>query len=316
MQDAAIAHLENWLSEVRDPDPEQRRWKQAYADGGVIAYARLGLLSPAEAERWRARLADPDQAAGDAASDLDASAREAGERHLAQLIDRVPPMRRGPDLEGQAMAAEASTAIDALHAVGLLDGASYASWRAQLLAAQAPWLDEPAAAAANATVYAVAVPPENEQEAAQDAARAATWAARPKASAIRRVIAGSAERLEGLAIVAAVVHEDATSLHFHYLGGPWRPDRDHTGHEAHRRTVDGLAPPILRDGSGREYEPLDQGPSSSSGAGGVPDPNRRDAITGRWMYTPAAPEDVELFHVERGEHRWTIGVSDPLASIS
>jgi hypothetical protein len=53
--------LEEWLDEARDPDDEQRAWKQAWADGMLLAYERAGALSAAEIADWRERFADAEQ---------------------------------------------------------------------------------------------------------------------------------------------------------------------------------------------------------------------------------------------------------------
>lgn len=298
---------ERWLQEARDPDPEQRSWKQAHAEGGLVAYERLGVLSPDEASRWRERFADPCDEEIDVGSALGEDARAAAEEYLTGLVGRVTPLSRDPSPSATRRHAEFDAAIKALHEVGALDDEASSHWQVELLHAQAPWLEEPVAPPSNVGVFAVWVPPETEQQAAEDAARATEWESRPEATKVQRVITGSPERHDDLAIVALVVHEDATSLHFHYLGEPWQLADDPLGFHA---TLESLVPPLLHDGTGRSYEPVEQTPYSASSAGGAPDPPRRQAITGAWLYTPAAPADARNFTVEREGHRWQLQEHD------
>ena len=53
--------LAEWLDEARDPDDEQRAWKQAWAEGMLLAYERTGALSATEIADWRERFADADR---------------------------------------------------------------------------------------------------------------------------------------------------------------------------------------------------------------------------------------------------------------
>jgi hypothetical protein len=304
MHAAALAHLEKWLSDVRDPDPEQRAWKQAYGDGATLAFERLGLISPEEAQRWRARFRE-DVPALPPEPALDAPARSAAAEYIAMLVERVKPLRREPDDEVIRGGVECATAIEALYAVGALDAGAYDHARARLLAAQAPWLDEPVPPPADGRFFAIEVPPETEEQAAEDAAQAAALAARPAARGVRRIVLGSPERHNGLAIVALVAHEDVVGLHFHYLGDRQRNARAGLDSlDAFDQTLEGLRPPTLTDEIGTAYEPIDRRPSSAGGAGGMPDPERREAITGFWLYTPSAPDAVHAFEVRRGGDEW------------
>jgi hypothetical protein len=155
--------------------------------------------------------------------------------------------------------------------------------------------------------YAIEIPPESEEEAAEDAAVQAGWEARPKAETIGRVVAGSPERHAGLAMVAVCVHEDATSLHFHFLGGP-APSEASQGRslKACSDLVDRLEPPALRDDRGTAFEPVHPRPVSASGSGGMPDVDRRQVVTGAWLYTPAAPAEATTFIAELASERWTV----------
>jgi hypothetical protein len=302
MREEAIAHLERLLGAC-EGDQAARDLNAHRAEGAIIAYERLGLLPGHEAARWRARFAESEDP-GVETGGLD-DARLAVERLLPDLVDRVPAMRRDPDPSGIAKATECSTAIRALHAVGVLDPAAEAAWRTRLLRAQAPWLDQRSPAPAGAA-DAIFVPPENEQQAAEDAARAAAWAARPKAREVHRVVVGLPLRQNDLAVVAVVVHEDATSVHFHYSGTP-APSYARLSDllDAFNKVLEGLTPPALRDQSGRSYEPVDQSPKSA-GTEGRPGPPRRQALSGSWQYTPAAPADAYAFRVQRGEAHWDL----------
>jgi hypothetical protein len=203
--------------------------------------------------------------------------------------------------------AECASAIDTLHAVGALDEGEHADWHARLLAAEAPWLDDPAPPSGCDVAYAIEIPPETEEEAAEDAAAQPAWEARPKAETMRRVVIGSRERHAGLAMVAVCVHEDATSLHFHFLGGS-APSETSQGRSLREFSdlVDRLEAPSLRDDRGTSYDPVDPRPVSASGAGGMPDDDRRQVVTGAWLYTPAAPAEATAFFAERGAECWTL----------
>jgi hypothetical protein len=302
---AALAHLESWLTDARDPDPEQRAWKQAYGEGAVIAYERTGLVSAEEAARWRARLVDPDPFGRPDKSAVPDDARAAAERHLEGLLERVEPLRRDPDPDRLRKDTECSTAIAALHATGVFDEADYGRWQTRLLSAQAPWIEDPEPPPSGAMV-AIWVPPETEEQEREDAEQEAAMAARPEAREVRRVVVGSPKRRDDLAIVALVVHEDGTSVHFHYLGPPWPTTDELSTPDAFSQTLDSLSPPTLRDDSGTEYEPVGDEPSSAHGAGGMPGPDRREAITGNWLYRPAAPDTATSFTVVWRSRRWEL----------
>jgi len=61
-RERAIAFLSDSLAQLRDPDPDQRDWKLAFAEGAVGAFERVGVLSGNEADRWRERFAMSDEA--------------------------------------------------------------------------------------------------------------------------------------------------------------------------------------------------------------------------------------------------------------
>jgi hypothetical protein len=302
MREAALEHLHRWLVDARDPDPEQRRWKQAYGEGAVLAYERIGVLAAEEAERWRARFSYP----GDVeSSSVDEGARAAAERHLEALLARVVPMRREPDPHDVEVAAECSIAIAALHAAGVLDDAADRRWRTRLLGLEAPWIDDPEPPP-RGVIYGYHVPPEDEEEAARDAEAEAAQAAYPERAEVRDVLIGSPERHDDLAIVALVVHEDSVALHFHFLGDDVEPHAGGYSLEPFREAVEKLAAPALRDGRGTRYEPVKDEAVSASGAGGMAGVERREAISGHWLYTPAPPADARAFTAVLGALRWEL----------
>jgi hypothetical protein len=130
---------------------------------------------------------------------------------------------------------------------------------------------------------------------------------RPKAATVSRVVIGSPERHAGLAMVALCVHEDATSVHFHLLGAYAPPEASQRKSvQAFWDLVDGLEPPTLRDDRGTAYEPVDPRPGSASGTGSMPGSDRRQVVTGAWVYTPAAPDDATAFFAEQADWRWTL----------
>jgi hypothetical protein len=307
IRDAALEHLEEHLSESRDPDPDHREGKQAYADGSVIAYERIGLLTPSEGARWRERIADRSDDAVDPGTELGPEAKPLAERYLTGVIATVKPIRREWDQHNRDTIDACNGAIDALHAVGVLDDADHGRWCVELIHAQAPWIEDPEPPPPNA-LWGIGglPPPENEQQAAEDAERRAAWERRPKATEIQRVLTGSSERHGDLAIIALVVHEDATSLYFHHLGQPEGADPRSDWFERSERAQASLRPPILTDDTGSTYEPVGRTPGCSFVAGGVPDPERREATTGRWLYTPAAPDDARTFSAQLDRRIWRL----------
>jgi hypothetical protein len=308
MRAAALRYLERGLRTMDDCDPEYRGRAVAPADGAVLAFERIGVLSSEEAARWRARFADAAAGRGmEVEPPLSEGARAAAADHLARLLARVPPFRRRPDAGEIIVQAECASAIETLHAVGALDERGHADWDARLLAAEAPWLEDPVPPSGCDVAYAIEIPPETEEEAAEDAAVQAAWEARPKAETMGRVVVGSPERHAGLAIVAVCVHEDATSLHFHFLGGS-APSEASRGRSlrAFSQLVDRLEPPVLRDDRGTAYEPVHQRPVSASGSGGMPDGDHRQVVTGAWLYTPAAPAAATTFVAQLAAEPWTL----------
>jgi hypothetical protein len=302
MRDAALARLERLLCQVRDPDQDQPTWEPAYFEGTLLAYERIGVLSSSEADRWRVRLAGA--APGwDAEPEppLPEAARSDATQYLERLVAGAPRLRRNPTLEERARGAECSSALGALRAVGLLDEREHTEWDRRLLAMEAPWVDDPPPPGEGP--WAISIPPETPEEAAEDAAFEAAWAARPKAKTTRRVVTGSPERHAGLAMIALAVHEDATSLHFHFVGEP--APFDHPSRDL-EEALDALDPPALRDDRGIAYEPVDPRPVSASSHSREPDSDPRRVIIGAWLYTPAAPDEAATFEIEQAGGRWTL----------
>jgi hypothetical protein len=314
MRDAGMAHLERLLSQAGDPDnPYQPTRESAYVEGALLAYERIGVLSSSEADRWRVRLTG-------AATEWDAEPEppltEAvvarGVRYLERLVAGAPRLRRNATPEERGADAECSSAIEAMLAVGLLGDREHTEWSRRLLAVQAPWVDDPPPGEGP---WAISIPPETPEEAAEDAAFEAAWAARPKAETTRRVVTGSPERHAGLAIIALAVHEDATSLHFHFVGEPATVDAPSPySHRAFEEAIDALDPPVLRDDRGIAYEPVEPRPISASSHSGEPDPEPRRVIIGAWLYTPAAPDEAITFEIEQEGGRWTLPTCETLAT--
>jgi hypothetical protein len=262
------------------------------------------VLSSSEADRWRVRLAG-------AASGWDAepeppleAVRAAGARYLERLVAGAPRLRRNPTPEERAAGAECSSAFEALRAVGVLDEREHSEWSRRLLAAQAPWIDDPPPGEGP---WAISIPPETPGEAAEDAAFEAAWAARPKAETTRRVVTGSPERHAGLAMVALSVHEDATGLHFHFVGEPAPADAPspHSMRDFDD-ALDALVPPALRDDRGTAYEPVEPRPASASSHSHEPESDPWRVIIGAWLYTPAAPDQATTFEIEQAGQHWTL----------
>ena len=303
MRDAALARLEWLLRQARYAGPDQPT--SAHLEGTLLAYQRIGVLSSSEADRWRVRLAG-------AATDWDdepdpplpESVRAAGAQYLERLVADVPRLRRNPTPEERAAGAECSSGLEALRAVGVLDEREHSEWSRRLLAAEAPWLDDPPPPGEGP--WAISIPPETPEEAAEDAAFDAAWAARPKAATTRRVVTGSPERHAGLAMIALAVHEDATSLHFHFVGEPAPGDEPSPHSRAFDGALDALVPPALRDDRGTAYEPVDPRLVSASSHSHEPDSDPRLVILGAWLYTPAAPDEAVTFEIEQAGERWTL----------
>jgi hypothetical protein len=157
------------------------------------------------------------------------------------------------------------------------------------LAAQAPWLDDPTPPPGEGA-WAISIPPETPEEAAEDAAFEAAWAARPKAETTSRVVTGSPERHGGLAMIALVVHEDATSLYFHFVGE--RAPVDAPGRHSMRAfddALDALVPPALRDDRGVAYEPVEPRPISASSHSSEPDSDPGESSSAHGSTRPRRP---------------------------
>jgi hypothetical protein len=119
--------------------------------------------------------------------------------------------------------------------------------------------------------------------------------------------AGSTERHAGLAMIALAVHEDATSLHFHFVGEPAPVDAPSPhSKRAFDAALEALVPPALRDDRGTAYEPVDPHLVSASSHSHEPDSDPRLVIIGAWLYTPAASDEGTSFEIEQAGGRWTL----------
>ncbi|MGH2701336.1 MAG: hypothetical protein ACRDJ2_06110 [Actinomycetota bacterium] len=301
MRDAAIVHLHELVWDADDPAPEQREWKVSEAEGALLAFERLGVLSAEDAVSWRDRLVGRADAE---AEPIDSQAWASGKKVLAELIDEVPQLRRQPSDEQIAKSAECAAAIDAFHAIGGLTDDERGEWQRKRLAKEAPWLDE-VPTPGDGVAIAISVPPETAEEAAEDRALEEEWAARPKAENVMRVIGGSSAVQAGLAIVALVVHEDATTVHFHSVGDPI-PDEEDEALEGFTTAVDALTPPRLVDDQGTVYVAVGDRPASATGTGGFAGVSRRRVVAGSWQYKPAAPQAATRFEAELDGRTWTL----------
>lgn len=115
--------------------------------------------------------------------------------------------------------AACDAAVWALYRLGALDDDALERWLRAAWSKLTPWRDQPPSFAVSPRPYElegpVWAPPDTREQAAHDAARAAKAAMTAR---IDRVLSGGPDRHDGLAIIALVVHAEAISLHFHYLG--------------------------------------------------------------------------------------------------
>jgi hypothetical protein len=127
MRAVALRYLERGLRTIDDCDPEYRGPAVAPADGAVLAFERVGVLSSEEADRWRTRFADAAAGRGiEVEPPLSDVARAAGADHLARLLARVAPFRRRPDADEFTVQVECASAIETLQPVGALDEGEHA----------------------------------------------------------------------------------------------------------------------------------------------------------------------------------------------
>jgi hypothetical protein len=167
-------------------------------------------------------------------------------------------MRREPDRAGLEASHRFRGALDALAAAGLLAEETSAEWRGRGLAAEAPWLGDPHAVSphGDGVAYAIAIPPETPEEAADDARAMEEVERVARSGDIREVLVVQLpDRHEGLAVTAIVTRTASVDVHFHHVGPPQRDGG--TGFaqlEAFRAVVDALAPPALTDDAGTVYE--------------------------------------------------------------
>lgn len=295
---AARTLLWEWARELEDPDPEQRTWKIEYLTGMLDAAECCGVLDAGELNDWRDLLAGsppPPPAAAD---------RAAAERHLQNLADAVEPLSREAQPEALAARHRFFAALEALHAAGVLDDADERRWRSRGLAAEAPWLEreEIGEMAQGYGVYAIAVPAHTPEEHAADAEAHGRWELLARRGAARRVfLPRSADRYDGLAIVAVIARTDCTEVVFHHVGQPGS-----FGAQSMMGFGDGLSAAALTDDAGRSYTAVTEHPVSATGSGGTPFPERPEVMTGAWRYQPAAAETVTAWTVTTAAGRWTL----------
>lgn len=295
--------LWQWIDELDDPDAEQRGWKVDYVDGMLAATEAFGLLETDELVAFReiAAAGSVPPAVGD---------RAVAEAQLETLKAELRPMRRDPDPDGLQAAQRFHGALEALTAAGLLSPEAGADWHGRALGAEAPWLDDPHGITSQAGfAYAIAIPPETPEEAADDALAMEQIERMSHSGDIREVLVSPRPaRVEGLAITAVISRTESVDLHFHHVGPPQGElSTGFANLEAFRSMVDALTPPALRDDVGTVYEPAGSRPVSSTGTGGMPDPQRPQVIKGHWRYFPAPPENATSFAVTQGDGHWSLG---------
>jgi len=76
--------------------------------------------------------------------------------------------------------------------------------------------------------------------------------------------------------------------------------------DAFREMNETLAPPVLRDDTVGPTSPPESA-QARLGSRRLPDPSRRQAMTGSWLYRPAASADARSFIVEHNDSQWSIG---------
>jgi hypothetical protein len=304
MAAAARDVLWHWIDEADDPDSEQRGWKRSRLEGILLACERTGVLTADELARW-SRLASGGEPAVPAGAD-----RQAADRCLARLLQKVRPMTRDGDPDRIREAGRFRGALRALANAGVITEGDRSSWHERELKASAPWLstENVEQLASGGGVYAIAIPPRTPEEEAADEAAGRERERLGRRGVLERVATSRApERHEGLAVVAVIVRSECTEILFHFVGPPHGEVGEGFGKpDAHRRLLDALVPPELTDDVGTTYEPATQRPMSSHGTGGTPDPERPRVVTGVWRYFPAAPKRATRFVVSLGSTRWAI----------
>lgn len=288
--------LRDWVREVRDPDPQQREWKLAYATGMLEAAERAAPLPKSELDIWRTVMDD-----GELVLVPPTVYAKAGDAHLEELLSRVTPMRREADDAGHAARQRFHHGLEALHGAGILDDHSHDHWRSRALAAEAPWLGSEGIAEIVETsdgFFAVGIPAESAEQEEQDRVERERWQRLSRRGALGRVlVAPTVERIDGLALLALVLRSESIELLFHHVGPPQGQGPDEQGYfERFTVVTDALRPPGLKDDLGTVYEALSNRPGSSHGTGGRPDPERPMVVTGSWRYArPAARAATRFF---------------------
>jgi hypothetical protein len=272
-------------------------------EAALTTLDRLDRLPQPELDAWRAAL--------DGELPPDASGtREAAERHLAALLDGVGPVRRDAGEEDRAAALAFSGALRALSRTGVLDEAASSRWWRDLQARQTPWLepeelDDLAEAARTGSLIAIAVPPETPEEADEDAdwEREAELLLR-RGEVVETRGAEAVRRVDGVAIVAVTLRTESVEVLFHAVGGASAGSGVQQRMEAFHQLVDGLHAPALSDEAGGTYAPASKTPIDAHGAGGMPDQDRPQVVTGRWRFLPAPAPDAGTLVVRLRGVEW------------
>lgn len=299
MSTGARAWLHQWATELDDPDEEQRRWEREFAEAGLEAIRLTGLLEAEEVAAWERVIGGQKLPA--APGDASAAAE-----HLAGLLSELGELTRDEDPERLVPAWRFNGALEALSAAGILDEDEARVWHERRAEKETPWLapDEITAISGGEGLYAIHIPPRDEDEAREDAARAEVWEEMTRRGDTVDVSCPDAiERHDGMAMVAVVRCTDCTELHFHHVGAAI--DLENVGGMGDlMAAVTHLRPPELTDDLGTHYWAVTEFPSGAGG--GMGDPEIPQTWTGSWRYQPAAPPGARVFTARRDAASWTL----------
>lgn len=230
---------------------------------------------------------------------------------LASALRDVRPMTREEDPERIRASTRFHGALSAVADAGVITDEEQTRWHEKELSASAPWLssDNVEQLASTSGFYAIGIRARTPEEEAADESARDEHERLGRRGALRRVVTTTTpERHDGLAAIAVLAREECSEVLFHFVGPPHgESDGGFADLDAHRELVDALVPPRLSDDVGTVYEPSGERPVSSTGTGGMPDPERPRVITGAWRYFPAAPATSSEFVAALGATRWTVG---------
>jgi hypothetical protein len=296
----ARTQLWGWVAQLEGCDESERGWSLEHFDAMLLASERTGLVPVDELERFRSLGAGAtlDTTRGDSA---------VARRHLDALATALRPMSRTPDDGAWEASQRFHDAQMSLEKAGLLDGAALDATRRKAVEAELPWLDdeEMAAHASGTGPMLVAIPASSPEEIAQDAAFERDHELMLRRGDVVRVLTcGEIARHHGLAVTAVVLRTESTEVHFHHLGKPEGEGPEDPA--AFFDAAEAIGPADLRDDAGTSYAPAPCFPTSASGPGGVPDPERPRVIVGNWRYVTPAPAGERTFTVTLGDATWTI----------